>query len=724
MGSIEESWFFKAFIFQMIALLIGFLRKCLERFLQVMLWVPNMIPIGLPARPGIFPWALLANFWFGVRPNIGLKLFGGFLVLYFLGYSYWNYPLVDGIRSLAAIGNAFGIYWVVLSLAVGARRHLDKVFVGVFGAFLVLTAVQWMHLMPAWMGRYIEQWIPHFKPYGWGGDRGVAGWFSEPALAASAFQFMAAYGWYSYQGQWKKKSFALAVVLAGMLFWQVWVIKSFVGVLFWFMFVFGIMTVGQRLGALMVLVLVLSVVKAFDTGNMIPVTELPRSLIVLHKILFLQNPDDWLAIVNEKSGFRMMGWMASMNYGLQHPMGCGLGGWRDASLEAMTIIGIPVWPLHLVYQYLGGDHLGFRPTSLLSGLMLETGWIGTVLAGSSLLPALHTLWKSSDRAAGGILFLWMGVVAGVGHLGDPIPMLVLGLVVHRHWLNERKSFSLPALADDSKHIDRRPMPLVSIVMPCYRADDTIGEAIEGVLGQTYTHWELLVIVDGATTPPETWKHGPTSYQDPRIRWIPSRIHRGVSRARNLGIRCARGTWIAFCDADDRWQPSKLSRQWSLAVQSSANVLCSRYTFWARNHDRTEWYKKAYFPAQPDPSMLKLTNFIGLSTAMVRRDFITNTYFETRPNSWIHEDYAYWIKLFERPSLVLAFDHASLVDIRVQPASRSSNKALAARSHYEILKEFYRDHPHRFSMILWSMGHYFAWALIKSGGDWFRHYPKN
>lgn len=115
-------------------------------------------------------------------------------------------------------------------------------------------------------------------------------------------------------------------------------------------------------------------------------------------------------------------------------------------------------------------------------------------------------------------------------------------------------------------------PLVSVVIVTYNKADTIGEAIESVLRQTYTHFEILVVDDGST---DATAEAVQPYLD-RIRYLP-KSNGGTGSARNLGIQEAKGSYVAFLDGDDLWLPNKLELQMQaferepelLAVQCSA-----------------------------------------------------------------------------------------------------------------------------------------------------------
>lgn len=101
----------------------------------------------------------------------------------------------------------------------------------------------------------------------------------------------------------------------------------------------------------------------------------------------------------------------------------------------------------------------------------------------------------------------------------------------------------------------RPAPKISVIIPTYNRGALLPIAIESVFRQTYLDYELIVVDDGST-------------DDTRERLLPSidRIryfyqpNRGVSAARNAGVKLAQGQWISMLDSDDVWHPTKLRRQ--------------------------------------------------------------------------------------------------------------------------------------------------------------------
>lgn len=97
-------------------------------------------------------------------------------------------------------------------------------------------------------------------------------------------------------------------------------------------------------------------------------------------------------------------------------------------------------------------------------------------------------------------------------------------------------------------------PLVSVVMPIYGAEQFVGAAVQSVLDQTYTNFELLLVNDG--TKDRSIEICET-FGDPRITII-HQANRGLPGARNTGIRQAKGDLIGLIDADDIWLPTKLA----------------------------------------------------------------------------------------------------------------------------------------------------------------------
>lgn len=100
--------------------------------------------------------------------------------------------------------------------------------------------------------------------------------------------------------------------------------------------------------------------------------------------------------------------------------------------------------------------------------------------------------------------------------------------------------------------------LVSIIVPCYNAENYVAETINSVIEQTYSNWELLVVIDGATDKSADIVKE-FSEKDQRISLF-EKENSGVSDTRNYGIERCTGSYIAFLDSDDVWYPTNLEEK--------------------------------------------------------------------------------------------------------------------------------------------------------------------
>ena len=114
-----------------------------------------------------------------------------------------------------------------------------------------------------------------------------------------------------------------------------------------------------------------------------------------------------------------------------------------------------------------------------------------------------------------------------------------------------------------------PTPRVSVVMPAWNRVGSIRMAVESVLRQTFTDFELLVVDDGST---DGTMDALSDVTDPRLRCLANPRNMGASAARNTGIHAARGEWVAFQDSDDEWLPRKLELQMARLAGAGAEVV--------------------------------------------------------------------------------------------------------------------------------------------------------
>lgn len=108
------------------------------------------------------------------------------------------------------------------------------------------------------------------------------------------------------------------------------------------------------------------------------------------------------------------------------------------------------------------------------------------------------------------------------------------------------------------------MPLVSVILPCFRAAETLGRAVDSLRAQTFRDWEALVVSDDGRD------YAPLLAPDPRLRFLSTgRVGAGAPAARNVGLASARGQLVAPLDADDLYAPARLARLVPLALAAGA-----------------------------------------------------------------------------------------------------------------------------------------------------------
>ena len=248
-------------------------------------------------------------------------------------------------------------------------------------------------------------------------------------------------------------------------------------------------------------------------------------------------------------------------------------------------------------------------------------------------------------------------------------------------------------------------PLISIIMPCYKAENTINYSLKGILNQTYQNWELLLIIDGSNDILLD-KVKSSSKNDKRIKIIYSKNNRGVIRTRNIGIRLSAGSWIAFCDADDYWLPHKLTDQILKAKEENASIICSAFCFYYLGSNRLDLIQTKKII---DYSVMLKTNAIPMSTAILKVDSYGKHYFPAIPDNFVHEDYAFWLTILQNRSIKIAYISEVSTHILKSHRSRSSNKLLSAKSHAYVLSNYTTLPSHRIALLMIS---YIYNAILK------------
>src|ERR1700729_1474103 len=131
----------------------------------------------------------------------------------------------------------------------------------------------------------------------------------------------------------------------------------------------------------------------------------------------------------------------------------------------------------------------------------------------------------------------------------------------------------------------------SVLIPAYNVPGIIERAIRSAAAQTLPPLEILVIDDCSTD--NTVEVVKTLAQDiPSIRLLSTSANSGPSAARNIGLRAAKGDWIALLDSDDAWKPGRLKRLSEVASATSADFVADNLVMWDAIAEAQ--YKPAYY----------------------------------------------------------------------------------------------------------------------------------
>ncbi len=201
-------------------------------------------------------------------------------------------------------------------------------------------------------------------------------------------------------------------------------------------------------------------------------------------------------------------------------------------------------------------------------------------------------------------------------------------------------------------------PLVSVITIFLNAETFIVEAIESVLAQTYSNWELLLVDDGSRDGSSAIAISYADRYPEKVKYLEHQNHanRGTGASRNVGISHASGKYVAFLDADDLWYPSKLKDQVAiLEANPEAVMLYGKTQYWYSWQDRNQFKdytpglkiksNKIYHP----PALLPFYLSARVSTPctcsiILRADKIEDVGYFEESFRGMNEDQAFYAKL--------------------------------------------------------------------------------
>lgn len=230
--------------------------------------------------------------------------------------------------------------------------------------------------------------------------------------------------------------------------------------------------------------------------------------------------------------------------------------------------------------------------------------------------------------------------------------------------------------------------LVSVIIPVYCGVGYLQHAVLSVLAQTYPKLEIIIVNDGS--PEDVDAEVAPFLGNFRIRYFRQR-NGGVSSARNVALREARGKYVAFLDHDDQWHPTKLELQLAALIARPAAALCHAEV---RYVDAAGAPLTCHAPIAENVqgsclARLVLGNPVVTSSVLLRRDVALELGgFDVR----LHyaEDYDFWLRVARRWEL--AYVDQPLVDYRVHSGSATAQRARMLVSTLDVVCRHLREVP--------------------------------
>lgn len=225
--------------------------------------------------------------------------------------------------------------------------------------------------------------------------------------------------------------------------------------------------------------------------------------------------------------------------------------------------------------------------------------------------------------------------------------------------------------------------LVSIVTPAYNASNTIRETADSVISQTFSNWEWLIVDDGSSD--NTIEIIQSLIEkDRRIKLLKTESNSGAATARNVGIKEAKGNFIAYIDSDDLWEKDKLEKQIKFMIDNDYAFTYSNYIVFSPDGKEKQYRPKKDKSTYKD--ILK-SNVIGCSTIMYNVDKIGKWYMPL--DAIKREDQAAWLDMLRDGTVAYRLDE-SLTRYRVgDKNSVSNNKSKLIKYQFDL----YRKHEH-------------------------------
>lgn len=179
-------------------------------------------------------------------------------------------------------------------------------------------------------------------------------------------------------------------------------------------------------------------------------------------------------------------------------------------------------------------------------------------------------------------------------------------------------------------------PIVSVIMPVYNNALHVEEAVQSILNQTFTDFELIIINDGSTDGTENVLN---TFKDARIKLVTKEVNEGVSKATNDGFRLAKGKYIARMDGDDISVKERFEKQVAVLESNPDVLICGGLVQYLGGTNSVIRFKETH---QEIITELLVSCSICMGASMFRREALQGYYYDEARRSG--EDYEFWARV--------------------------------------------------------------------------------
>lgn len=226
--------------------------------------------------------------------------------------------------------------------------------------------------------------------------------------------------------------------------------------------------------------------------------------------------------------------------------------------------------------------------------------------------------------------------------------------------------------------------IVSVIMPSFNTGRFIKEAINSVINQTYTNWELIIVDDCSN---DDTNEIINSFEDSRIKYLKNDTNMGAAICRNRALKEAKGKWIAFLDSDDLWKKDKLEKQIGFMEKGGYDFSYTNYI----EMDEKSTPNGIIVTGPKKISKNKMYDYCwpGCLTVMYSAEKIGLIQIEDIKKN---NDYAMWLKICKKADCYLLDEELAMY--------RKRNGSISNHKYWKLIKwhyKLYREAEHN-SMI--------------------------